>query len=217
LPPATTPSTRSQAGNLLIYGGLDGWRFGGSAYIGGDWSPGASAPIVPIVRLFAANGVDDFKTQFASYRTDTVRISLLPGAQFREGLLDIKVFVGGDYEMRAALRSGLENPKHLFGARFAADVWWEPAPQWMLSASASATTIEDGRSARLAAGWRLPFGWLGPEVQVTQDVFNTQYRAGGHLTGFKIGATEWSLAAGYARDSFHRDGPYARIGISFRP
>lgn len=217
LPPVAQPERpNSSMGDLLVYSGVDVWRYGGSAYVGSDWSLPLKGPIEPVIRLFGANGIDDFKTRFASYRTDTARGSIMPGIRLREGSLEIKLFVGGDYEMRAALDRSFNNPKHFFGVRFAGDVWWEPDAQWMLSGSASATSIEAGRSARLAAGWRLPFAWIGPEFQAMHDVFNTQYRAGAHLTGFKIGTTEWSLAGGYARDSFHRSGPYARIGVAFR-
>lgn len=214
LPPAHTPSL--SAGNLLFYGGLDAWRHGGSAYIGSDWSLPASGSVGPVLRLFAANGIDEFKTGSLSYRTDTARVSILPGVRLQSGPFEVKLFGGADYAMRAPLQSGLGSSKHFVGARVAADLWWEPTAQWMVSASASATSIEDGRSARLAAGWRLPFAWVGPEFLMMHDIYNTQYRFGAHLTGLKVGATEWSLAGGYARDSFHRSGPYARIGVAFR-
>lgn len=215
LPPVIAPAP--SAGDFLVYGGVDGWRFGASAYAGSDFSFRIGGSIMPMVRLFAANGIDDFNTRFASFRTDTARVSILPGIQWREGSLDIKLFAGGDFERRMPLRPSLDDAEQFFGGRVAADVWWEPAPDWMLSGSASATSIEDGRSARVAAGWKFSFAWVGPEIQAVHDVFNTQYRAGAHLSGIKIGETQWSIAGGYTRDSFGRSGPYARIGVSFRP
>ncbi len=208
----------ARSGDLLVYAGVDGWQFGGSAYVGSDLSfPIRGTTIVPVVRLFAANGIDDFRTRFVSFQTDTARASILPGIQFREGSLDIKLFAGGDFERRMPLSGASANAVQFFGTRVAADIWWEPAPDWMLSGSAQTTTIEEGRSARFAAGWRLAAAWISPEVQAVHDVFNTQYRAGAHLTGIRLGMTEWSLAGGYARDSFGRSGAYARIGVSFRP
>ena len=53
--------------------------------------------------------------------------------------------------------------------------------------------------------------WAGPEISASSDAFSTQYRAGAHLTGFKLDALEWSAAVGYVTDSYHRSGVYGRI------
>ena len=51
---------------------------------------------------------------------------------------------------------------------------------------------------------------------MSSDRFSDQYRLGAHLTGLRTGAFEWSLAAGYVRDSFSRGGLYGRIGVLTR-
>jgi hypothetical protein len=212
-----TSSDDDVPGNILVFGGVDGWKFGASAYLGAEWSQPIESGFAPILRMFAADGLDDFKTRFETYRSETARASLLLGIRFQAEKLDVKVFLGGDYMMRIPLRPAVETPVQLFGARATLETWWEPSEQWMLSGSASATTIESGLSARVAAGWRLPFAWIGPEVLATHDIFNTQLRAGAHLTGFRLGVTEWSVAGGYTRDNFGRSSPYGRIGITLRP
>lgn len=216
LPPQSESSAGVRRfGEILAYAGIDGWRYGGSAYVGAQWS--ASQQSLFVLRIFASDGVDDFRTRFDTYRSETARASLLPGIHVQSGKLDIKLFVGGDYQMRIPLRPVLGAPVQVFGGRATIDAWWEPADNWMLSGSASATTIESGISGRLASGWRTAFGWIGPELLATQDVYNTQYRAGAHLTGLKLGIAEWSVAGGYTRDSFGRSSPYGRFGITLRP
>lgn len=218
LPPVAAPAKAIDGyGSGIAFTGVDGWRYGGSAYLGGDWQPWTSGAVVPIVRLFGADGVDDFKTRFLSYRSETARASVLTGVHLEGGKLDVKLFVGGDYEMRATLRPVSAKPIQLFGGRAAADVWWEPSEGWMVSGSASATTVETGISARLATGWRLPFAWIGPEIQTNHDIYNTQWRAGAHLSGLRFGIAEWSIAGGYARDSYGRSSPYARLGLTLHP
>ena len=58
--------------------------------------------------------------------------------------------------------------------------------------------------------------WIGPEISASRDDFSQQYRIGAHLTGFKLAVFEWSAAAGYVTDSFHRSGIYGRIGVLTR-
>jgi hypothetical protein len=101
-----------------------------------------------------------------------------------------------------------------FGARIAAELWWQPTRATMLATSASATTIGAEYSARAAGGWRLlDRFWAGPEVSISSDAYSTQYRVGAHITGFKTGTLEWSIATGFVEDSFHRTGMYGRLGV----
>ena len=131
----------------------------------------------------------------------------------------LQVFAGPDTEIHvltpdipSAKLRGLN-----FGARVAADMWWEPTTRIMLTSSLSATTIGTGYSARGAAGLRLfDRFWTGPEISTSSDEFSTQYRVGAHLTGFRTADIEWSAAAGYLTDSFNRDGIYGRIGVAVR-
>ena len=99
----------------------------------------------------------------------------------------------------------------------ATELWWEPMPEIMLASAFSASTNATSHSARAAAGWRLfDQFWMGPEISASRDEFSAQYRIGAHLTGFRLAALEWSAAAGYVTDSFHRGGVYGRIGVLTR-
>jgi hypothetical protein len=90
-------------------------------------------------------------------------------------------------------------------------------PELMLTSALSASTNAASYSARAAAGWRmLDQVWAGPEISASSDALSRQARLGAHLTGLRLSALEWSVAAGYVRDSFHRGGIYGRIGVLTR-
>jgi hypothetical protein len=73
----------------------------------------------------------------------------------------------------------------------------------------------------MADGWPAVFGcsiwpWSGPEVSAITDEFSTQTRVGLHLTGLRWQDLEWSAAAGYLQNNFHRNGAYGRLGVLVR-
>jgi hypothetical protein len=210
LAPALT--TLDGLGETVGYSGVDAWRHGGSLYAGGDLVNGKWA-----LRLFAAAGADEFRSPTDAYLSATARASLMPGFHVQFGRLDIKAFAGGDYMLRQPLFPYLDPATEKFGARVSLDAWWQPAARWMVSGAVSATTVERGVSGRIASGWRSPFGWIGPEVLATHDIYNTQFRAGAHVSGLNLGFGEWSLAAGFARDSYGREGAYGRFSVTYRP
>jgi hypothetical protein len=153
------------------------------------------------------------------YSTHVVHVSPSAGWRFKQGDFEIRLFAGPELEQRLAASdvpaAKLSAPR--IGARVAAELWWEPAPDWMLESALSAATNDRAYSARAAAGWRLfDQFWTGPEVAASGDAFSKQFRLGGHLTGFRLAAFEWYAAAGYLQDSFHRSGVYGRIGVSTR-
>lgn len=199
----------------MYFSGFDIWNFGYGGYVGAEWTPASGANGSVIVRLFAADGIDRFRTTAATYRNETVRASFMPGWRVQRGKIELKAFAGFDYEARIPnLWTSGARIQQYYGLRIATDIWWEPTELIMLAASAALTTVEAGSGLRLAAGWRLStFGWAGPELSVNHDIFNTQTRVGAHLTGFRVENTEWSIAAGYVRDSFGRDGGYGRLSV----
>ena len=138
----------------------------------------------------------------------------MPGWRIKRGDVEIKVFTGLAVENRALSPDNDRLRGTHFGAQMAAELWWEPTRATMLAANASATTIGSEYSARAAAGWRLlDRFWAGPEVSISSDAYSTQYRVGAHVTGFKTGTMEWSIASGFVEDSFHRSGIYGRVGV----
>lgn len=144
---------------------------------------------------------------------------LLPGWRFKTRKAEIKVFAGLDLENHRLIPddpgSGLRG--HDLGIRGAFDLWYEPAPRLMIAVSGSLSSIAAGYSARAALGWRaFDVFYVGPETQFFGCDGYDQIRVGAHVTGAKIGDTEWSFAAGWAQDSDHRHGGYARIGVLIR-
>ena len=128
------------------------------------------------------------------------------------------MFAGLELERRT-LTPGLpaQTSNVRIAAHVAAETWWEPIPAMMLTSSLSATNNLKAWSARGAAGWRaFDQVWTGPEILASGDVFSRQFRIGGHLTGLKLAAFEWSVAAGFVQDNFARNGLYGRVGLLVR-
>jgi hypothetical protein len=88
----------------------------------------------------------------------------------------------------------------------------------MIAADMSLSSIATSNSARAAYGWRvledmLGGIYVGPEIQYFGSSGYRHGRLGVHVTSMKTEDTEWSAAAGWARDSSGRSSPYVRLGI----
>ncbi|HEV7881397.1 MAG TPA: cellulose biosynthesis protein BcsS [Bradyrhizobium sp.] len=203
----------------LLYAGFDIWRFGRAAYGGFYWAPDGLNNDGFITRLFVSRGVERYDAGSRRFTTDIIRAAPLAGWRFSQGTLELKMFAGPELESRTPtpdVPTAAYRGTHI-GARAAAELWWEPMPDMMLTSAFSASTNATSHSARAAAGWRvLDRLWAGPEISASSDDFSTQVRIGGHLTGFRLGALEWSAAIGYLTDSYHRGGIYGRIGVLTR-
>jgi Cellulose biosynthesis protein BcsS len=204
---------------VLLYAGFDIWRFGRTGYGGFYWAPDGLNNDGFITRLFVSRGVERYDAGSKRFNTDIVRAAPLAGWRFSQDKLELKVFAGPELENRvltpdvptAALRG-----THI-GARVATELWWQPVPEMMLTSAFSASTNATSHSARAATGVRVfDQFWMGPEISASSDDFSRQYRIGAHLTGFKLAPFEWSAAAGYVTDSYHRSGIYGRIGVLTR-
>ena len=71
-------------------------------------------------------------------------------------------------------------------------------------------------------GWRIAEElftdgvYVGPEAQYFGSNAYRQYRAGLHITSMKTEITEWSAAAGLARDTDGTKSLYVRLGLSIK-
>jgi hypothetical protein len=218
-PPSDGLSGGTKVERVLLYAGFDIWRYGRAAYGGFYWAPDGLNNDGFITRLFVSRGVERYDASARRFNTDIVRAAPLAGWRFSQGTLELKMFAGPELENRVLtpdVPTASYRGTHI-GARVATELWWEPIPEMMLTSAFSASTNATSHSARAAAGWRVfePF-WAGPEISASNDAFSRQVRVGGHLTGFRLGALEWSVAAGYVQDSFHRSGIYGRIGVLTR-
>jgi hypothetical protein len=223
LEPGTPPSDGLSGGTkverVLLYGGFDIWRLGGAGYGGFYWAPDGLNNDGFIARLFVSRSIERYEAGQKRFDTNIVRAAPLAGWQFKQNDIELKVFAGPELENRV-LTPDVSTAKfrgtHI-GARAAAELWWEPMPEMMLTSAFSASTNATSHSARAAAGWRVfDQFWAGPEISASGDAFSQQYRVGAHLTGFRLAAFEWSAAAGYITDSFGRNGVYGRIGVLTR-
>lgn len=223
LEPDTPPSDGLSGGTkverVLLYAGFDIWRHGGSGYGGVYWAPDGLNNDGFITRLFVSRGIERYDAGSKRFNTDIVRAAPLAGWRLSQGTLELKVFAGPELEKRVLTPDipTAEFRGTRIGARFAAELWWEPMADMMLTSALSASTNAASHSARGAAGWRvLDRFWAGPEISASSDAFSQQVRVGVHLTGFKLETLEWSAAVGYVTDSFHRGGVYGRIGVLTR-
>jgi hypothetical protein len=218
-PPPDGLSGGTKVERVLLYAGFDIWRYGRAGYGGFYWAPGGLNNDGFITRLFVSGGVERYDAGQKRFNTTIIRAAPLAGWRLSQGTLELKVFAGPELENRV-LTPDIPTAKYRgthFGARVAADLWWEPMQDMMLTSAFSASTNATSHSARAAAGWRvLERFWAGPEISASSDAFSTQVRIGAHLTGFRSDALEWSTAAGYVTDSFGRNGVYGRIGVLTR-
>jgi hypothetical protein len=203
----------------MYYGGIDAshWSFG--AHAGVQWAPGTFNRDGFILRMIMSESIERYTTRLTNYDTQIGRAAILPGYMFRTGNLDIQLLAGFDIEADFFFANSRHYKSRIkYGARGTADLWWEPTRLLMLQASLSGTTIDSGYSTRIAVGVRMfDWFWVGPEATLSNDYFSQQTKIGGHLTGLRTGPYEWSLAAGYVRDNFDRQGVYGRFGLMIRP
>jgi hypothetical protein len=218
-PPSDGLSGGTKVERVLLYAGFDIWRFGRTGYGGFYWAPDGLNKDGFITRLFVSDGVERYDAGQKRFNTNIVRAAPLAGWRFKQNDFEIKVFAGPELENRVLAPDvpTAEFRGTQLGVRAAAELWWEPMPELMLASAFSATTNAKAYSARAAAGWRVfDQFWAGPEISASSDAFSRQVRIGAHLTGFKLAAFEWSAAAGYVTDGFHRGGLYGRIGVLTR-
>lgn len=211
----------ADSARFIFFSGVDLWREGSFAHGGLLWSPGGLAQEGFTLKALISGGSYRY---FSGGLGTTVNgtettAQFLPGWRFKHGTMDLQVFAGLDVEEHRLSpddpSSGLRG--HDVGVRGAFDFWYEPAPGMMVAADGSLSSIIGTYSARGALGWRA-FGlaYVGPEAQTYACDGYREIRLGIHITGLKTGQFEWSIAAGWARDSDARTGAYGRVSVMMR-
>jgi hypothetical protein len=198
---------------FLLFSGVEFWRASAAAYGGLHWAPGGLNDDGLIARVLLSRQVD----HYGPSSNAVFRGSALAGLRVKHSDFELKLMLGPLLESNEPTSPAARLRGTRLGLQAIAETWWEPTPMLMLASSWSATTLGSGYGGRVAAGWRL-FGtlWSGPEVSAFTDEDSTQYRVGLHLTGVRWQDLEWSAAVGYLRDSYHREGAYARLGVLLR-
>jgi len=204
---------------MIYFAGLDAANWSFTAFGGAQWTPRGPGKDGFILRLLASEGIERYASGPVTYATQIGRAAILPGYIVHIGRMEAQFLAGPDTQADLFYTNGRANRWRVrFGLRAAADIWWEPTPELMLQTSLSGTTIDNGYTARFAAGWRIAdLFWIGPEAAFASDFFSRQTRFGVHLTGLRTSEFEWSFAAGRVTDSFGRAGIYGRFGLVMRP
>jgi len=100
------------------------------------------------------------------------------------------------------------------GFKTAIDAYANPTSLTMLSAYGSYSTAYDGYYARFRAGYSVfGIGYLGPEAAFLGDDFYGQTRVGAHFSGVRVGALQFGVSGGYARDRAYKDGYYGTLEL----
>ncbi len=205
--------------HFLFFGGTDLWRYGMFMHGGGLWSPEGVDREGFTLKLLMAGGAYRYQSGAATVVGHQLLASVLPGWRFKQERFETTVYFGLDLQNHQFFpddpANGLRGT-HV-GARLAADVWLEPTNVMMVSTAFSLSTIKSSYWGRAQFGGRIPgLGWIGPEAHLFSDLAYRQMSVGLHLTGFKTADFEWSVGAGYMRDTDHRNGAYGRLGLNFR-
>jgi hypothetical protein len=146
-------------------------------------------------------------------------LAAMAGWRFKSGSFEATVYGGPDYQIHTLMPDDPGNSlrgSHL-GLRLGADLWWEPSPGRMVSASLSASSIGHGYWVRVATGWRLfERVYIGPEASGSRADNDRQFRFGFHATAFELGGYDWSAGFGIVRGSENDNGLYGRLGMLWR-
>jgi hypothetical protein len=206
---------------FLLFSGSDFSH--SSAFFNGGllWSPaGLDADGFTLKTLLSGGGY--------TYRSDGLHTDIdgtllsaavMPGWRLARDRLNINVFGGPvvqDYRL-TPYDPGSRLHGFYLGAQFGADIWYEPTAATMVAVNAAIATIGPTGSVRTAFGFRLfaPV-FIGPETQQIWCADYQEVRFGGHITGWRVDAFEFSVGGGWAMTSDRRDGPYGRISIGMR-
>lgn len=202
---------------MLFFGGADVWRNGYFSHGGFFWAPQGLNEDGPVLKLLLYGGLYHYQAGTTRITGEQLAAAALPGWRFKRDGLELTLFAGLDVQDH---RFSPADPNRLrgthAGARAGFDVWYEPLPDGMLTASASVSTVGTSYWTRAAAGWRVFDLWLGPEIHASGDDAYRQLRFGVHATSLRVWGYEWSAGAGWVTDTDRRDGMYGRIGVLVR-
>ena len=213
--------------HVMLFSGRDIWRNGAFAYSGLLLAPGGFEEDGFMLKLLLGGGV--YRYISGGLGGETVignewMAQVLPGFRIKRGNAEFKYFFGPELRQNK-LRpddpgGGLRGWN--FGLRMATELWYEPSRESLIVGDASLSTVATSHAARIAYGWRIAEElftdgvYVGPEAQYFGSNAYRQYRAGLHITSMKTEITEWSAAAGLARDTDGTKSLYVRLGLSIK-
>jgi hypothetical protein len=208
----------------MLFSGRDIWRNGAFAYGGVVYAPGGLDQDGLLLKILLSGGLYGYHAvNLGGERvTGTEWLAqVLPGWRIKRGDAEFKFFMGPDIEIHRLSPDDPDNKLRgrSFGLRMAAELWYEPAPDKMIAADVSLSSIATSDTARIAYGWRILDGilsggvYVGPELQYFGSDGYRHGRIGAHVTTMKTADIEWSAACGWARDSAGSSSPYLRLNL----
>ena len=207
---------------IMLFSGRDLWRNGAFAHGGVVIAPAGLDQDGLLLKIVLAGGLYRYDARNLGERVVGTEwlAQVLPGWRIKRGDVELKVFMGSEIQSHHLWPDDGENRLRglSYGVRVAAEAWYEPSAETMVAADFSLSSIATSNSARAAFGWRtlddmLGGIYVGPEIQYFGSDGYKHNRLGVHVTSMKTEDTEWSAAAGWARDSAGRSSPYLRLGI----
>ena len=222
LPFGTTRASDFDDPRIMLFSGRDIWRNGAFAHGGFIIAPSGLDQDGLLLKIMLSGGLYRYDAQNLGERIVGAEwlTQVLPGWRIKRGNVELKAFMGPEIQNHHLRPDDLANRLrgYSYGLRVAAEVWYEPTAETMIAADVSLSSIATSNSARAAYGWRvleemLGGLYIGPEAQYFGSAGYRHARLGMHITSMKSEDTEWSAAAGWARDSAGRSSPYVRLGV----
>jgi hypothetical protein len=203
----------------LLFSGFDLWRNGGSAHGGLQWSPNGLMREGLTFKLLIAGGRYAYNSGGTDFSGAYALVSPQAGWRFKGVRFELTLLLGPDFQLHRLTPDDATNRlrgSHV-GIRFGGDLWYQPSDIFMATGSLSLSTIGPNYWSRAAIGWSLfASTWIGPELMALGGDKYHQLRVGVHATAFRTAEFEWYAGLGYALDSDHRSGAYARLGVLTR-
>jgi hypothetical protein len=210
---------------IMLFSGRDIWRNGAFAHGGFIVAPSGLDQDGLLLKIMFSGGLYRYDAQNLGERVVGTEwlTQILPGWRIKRSNVELKVFMGPEIQNHRLRPDDPANRLrgYSYGLRVAAEVWYEPTAETMIAADVSLSSIATSNSARAAYGWRvldemLGGIYVGPEAQYFGSAGYRHARLGMHITSMKTEDTEWSAAAGWARDSDGRSSAYVRLGVLTR-
>ena len=209
--------------SFLFFSGTDIWRYGAFLYGGLLWSPAGLDADGFTFKMLVDGGRYNYVAGAGSFaeNIDGTKLSVaaLPGWRLsRDGLI-VTVFAGPvaqDYRLAPADPGSRLNGFYV-GGEFSADIWYQPNPRTMAALNGAIASIGPTGYLRAAFGIRLlGAAFVGPEIEQLWCADFQEIEFGGHVTGLRVDALQWSMGGGFALTSDQRSGPYVRLGVNAR-
>ncbi|MBS7542695.1 cellulose biosynthesis protein BcsS [Ancylobacter oerskovii] len=207
------------AGRSYFYSGVDVARDTSYGWAGAAWSPFGLMEEEGF-RLRAQGGGGRY-----SYRTDDVpggwnsasklEGEVLAGWQFLAGGHALAIYGGVNVRQDTLDRpdpSNRDQGSHV-GIKGVVEWFYRPAPDWVASAAAGASTADETASARASLGRRLnEHIELGTEATGYTDWFSNTAGAGLYIAN-PLPGRQWRLAGGWRWSSDSPDGAYGTLSF----